>query len=559
LPPSVLASVAPAPQAAAAAPPGQVDQGLYRKLVWITFFRLVLVTALLAGTAIANWGAGLEMGALVRPLYVLVGVTYVASLGFAVLLRLGQGLRPLAYAQVVLDVGIAAVMVAKTGGSESVFVFLFSLSIVSGSVLLYSRGTVVAAALAVPTYVAVVLALEPPHPSRLTTLFVHGLAFLATGALSTYLAEQLRRTGERLEAREVDLATITALHEAIVQSVASGLLTLDAGGRVTFLNRAGEEITGLAFRDVVGLPAARWFQAFQGTGGRDETDFVNTRGERLRLGYSLFPLRGRGTEDIGTAVIFQDLTELRAMEEAVQRSDRLADLGRLSAGLAHELRNPLASMSGCIELLRTSASLGQEDRRLMDIVLREATRLDDLVTRFLQFARPAPVRRRPTDVAAMAAETLEVFANDPAAARVRLERQLVPTPLDCDPDQLRQVLWNLLANAAQAVASREGEAAGPAERQVAGRIRVTCAPEEGGARLTVEDDGPGIAPADLPRIFVPFFTTKALGTGLGLATVQRIVDGHGGVVAVDSAPGKGTVFTVRLPPPDGRSGTAAPG
>ena len=555
----MLASVAPAPQAAAAVPPGNVDQGLYRKLVWITFFRLVLVTALLGGTAAANWGAGREMGVLLRPLYVLVGVTYVASLGFAVLLRLGEGLRPLAYAQMVLDVGIAAVMVAKTGYSESVFVFLFSLSIVSGSILLYSRGTVVAAALAVPTYVAVVLGFEPPHPSRLTTLFVHGLAFLATAALSAYLAEQLRRTGERLEAREVDLATITALHEAIVQSVASGLLTLDAGGRVTFLNRAGEEITGLAFREVVGQPAARWFQAFQGSGGRDETDFVNTRGEKLRLGYSLFSLRGHGTEDIGTAVIFQDLTELRAMEDAVQRSERLADLGRLSAGLAHELRNPLASMSGCIELLRTSASLGQEDRRLMDIVLREATRLDDLVTRFLQFARPAPVRRRPADVAAMAAETLEVFANDPAAVRVRLERQLVPTPLECDPDQLRQLLWNLLANAAQAVASREGDAADPAGRQAAGRIRVTCAPEEGGARITVEDDGPGIAPADLPRIFVPFFTTKALGTGLGLATVQRIVDGHGGVVAVESVPGQGTVFTVRLPPPDGRSGTVAPG
>jgi two-component system, NtrC family, sensor histidine kinase PilS len=175
-------------------------------------------------------------------------------------------------------------------------------------------------------------------------------------------------------------------------------------------------------------------------------------------------------------------------------------------------------------------------------VLRETARLDQLLGRFLEFTRPAPPHKRPADLGVLAAETLDVFAGDPAAAEIRIERELSSAPVECDPDQLRQVLWNLLSNAAQAV--REG----------GGRIRVACRAEgAGAATLAVEDDGPGIAAADLARIFTPFFTTKATGTGLGLAVVQRIVDAHGGSVAVQSLPGAGARFAVRLP----AAGTAA--
>ncbi len=533
-----LAAAAPGPAAPAEAAGSRPEASLRRKVTWITFFRLVMVTVLLGGTAATSWKSGQEFEGAAGPLYALIAGTYLASLAVAVALRRSRGLSLLAYAQVVLDAGIAAVVVALTGYSESVFVFLFTLGVVNGGILLYRRGALVAAAVALGVYLALVLGFEPAGPARLSRLFVHGSAFLATAALAGYLAEQLRRTGERLEARELDLAAITALHEAIVQSVASGLVTIAAGGRVTFLNRAGEQITGLSAAEVTGQPAARWFAALRSQRGRDETDFVDAGGVRRRLGYTAFPLRGGEDGGLGTAIIFQDLTELRAMEDAVRRSERLADLGRFSAGLAHELRNPLASMSGCVELLRSSPSLGGEERRLMDIVLREATRLDQLVTRFLEYARPAEPRRKRIDLGELASETLEVFGRDPAAARVRLEREIAPARVECDPDQMRQVLWNLLANAAQAVAGRDG----------GGRIRVTCRPEpHGGARLAVEDDGAGISPADLPRVFTPFFTTRREGTGLGLATVQRIVDAHGGVVTAESAPGRGTVFGVRLP------------
>ncbi|BDG09044.1 two-component system sensor histidine kinase NtrB [Anaeromyxobacter paludicola] len=523
--------------------PGRTfDDGLFRKLAWLTLFRLVIITVLLGGTAIVTWRTGDQANT--GPLYSLVLFTYLVSLGLATALRLRRRLTQLAYVHIALDVALATTVVGITGWAESVFVFLYSLGIVNGSILLYRRGAVASAVLSAAVYLALVLGFAPSslQPGPLT-LFAHVSAFLATAALSGYLAEQLRDTGARLEAREEDLAAITALHESIVQSVASGLLTVDGQGRVTFLNRAGEQITGLGLAEVRGRPAERWFGAFQEAHGRDETDFVAASGEVLRLGYSIFPLKGRGDEVIGRAVIFQDLTRLRAMEARVQRSERLADLGKVAAGLAHELRNPLASMMGSIELLGASAAPDSQDARLLSIVLREAARLDQLVSRFLAFSRPAPPRREESDVARIVDEALDVFANDPAAARVELRRDLAPVAVSCDPDQVRQVVWNLLLNAAQAVAGQDGA---PAEGP-AGRVEVRCAADAEGARLTVADDGPGIPPENLARLFTPFFTTKPAGTGLGLATVHRIVDAHGGAVSIEPRPGGGTVFTVRLP------------
>ncbi|HEX8908371.1 MAG TPA: ATP-binding protein [Anaeromyxobacteraceae bacterium] len=533
---SALAAPVASPAPDLAAPRPIEDDPLFRKLVWLTAFRLVTVTVLLGGTAVAAWTTPGFMGEAAGPLFRLVLFTYVASLLLALGLRWRAGLHLLAYGQMALDVAVAAAVVWLTGLSESVFVFMFLFGIVNGSILLFRRGALVAAALSALAYLLLISVLQPTRPHALT-VFVHVFAFLATAALASYLAEQLRSTGERLEAREGDLAAITALHESIVQSVASGLLTVDGAGRITFLNRAGEHITGVGAAQVCGTPAARWFGGFQPGVERGETELVNARGEKLSLGYTAFPLVARGGGEMGRAVIFQDLTALRAMRAEVQRSERLADMGRLAAGLAHELRNPLASMAGSIELLRAAPGLSSGDARLMDIVLREAARLEQLVAAFLAFSRPAPPRREAVELDRAVAETLEVFGHDPAAGRVRLERDLAPAVAYCDADQVRQVLWNLLANAARAAGQGDG----------GGTVRVRCAAEGERARLEVEDDGPGIPAADLPHLFTPFFTTREGGTGLGLATVQRIVDAHGGAVGVDSTPGQGTRFTVRLP------------
>jgi two-component system sensor histidine kinase PilS (NtrC family) len=510
-----------------------------RKLAWILLFRLVLVTVLLGGTAAWQFETGGVAPSIASTLYYLVVATYAVSLGLVIWLATKQALKALAWVQLALDVSIATTVIAITGWSDSVFIFMYSLAVVEGGILLYQRGAVVALGLTLAVYLPLTFLAAPVRPPILT-LFAHAGAFIATAALASYLSEQVRRTGERLAARELDLAAITALHESIVQSVASGLLTVDAKGRVTFLNRAGEQITGLSLAEVRGRPADRWLRAFQKQAGRDETDFENARGESLRLGYTLFPLLGREGEEIGRAVIFQDLTQLRAMEERMQRSERLVEMGRVAAGLAHELRNPVAAMSGSVELLRSALSPGADEARLFDIVAREAARLNQLVTRFLEYARPAVPQRAAADLARVVTDTLDVFVHDPAASQVRVGREISPTPAWCDADQMRQVLWNLLVNAAQA-APRGGETA---------NISVRCAPEAGGwARLEVEDDGPGIAPQDYPRLFIPFFTTKERGTGLGLATVQSIVDAHHGSVSAEAGTRGGARFVVRLPPP----------
>jgi len=523
------------------------DAGLHKKLVWLTFFRVVSVTVLLGGAAAVAWDDERGLAA-AGPIFGLVIVTYAASIAAGLLLRAGRSgewLAPLAWAHVAADVALAAAVAGLTGGAESVFVFMYSLGIVSGAILLYRRGAVAALGLAVAAQVVVVIAAGPARVPY-TLLFVQASAFAVTAVLASYLSEQLRSTGERLAARESDLAAITALHESIVESVTSGLVTLDTAGCITFINRAGEQMTGLARRDAVGRPAHRWFAAFHTDEPRGETDLDTAYGARLRIGYSSFRLLGRGGTPIGTAIIFQDLTDLRAMEDRVARTQRLADLGRVAAGLAHELRNPLASMMGAVELLARTVADSPEDARLLGIVQREGGRLATLVSDFLEYARPRAPRRVACDLSAVVADTLDAFANDPAAQRVEVRRALEPAPASCDPDQIRQVLWNLLVNAAHAA---RGRLEGADERALAGTVRVTCAPSAaGGARLEVEDDGPGIPAADRHRLFTPFFTTRQGGTGLGLATVHAIVDAHGGVVAVESEPGRGARFVVQLPP-----------
>lgn len=516
-------------------PAGTQREPLFRRLVWLTLFRLTLVTVLLGGAAIIGWGELLEGRQTRSPLYLIIIATYAGALAVAVLLRRTGPLQAAAVAHLLFGVALAAGLTALTGGPESVFLFMFLLAIVDGAILLYRWGAALALALALGGYGAALWRAGALRSVPAATLWVHAAAFGATALLAGWLAEQLRTTGEKLAASESDLADVTALHEEIVQSVQSGLLTLDGGGRVTFLNRAGEQLTGLGAGAVRGQPVARLFPGFVDDARRGETEWVAPDGRRRVFGFTSFPLAGARGGVRGQAVIFQDLTDLRAMEETVRRNERLADLGRVAAGLAHELRNPLASMSGCVELLQATPGLGPEEGRLLGIVLKEAARLDQLVTRFLAYSRPAPPHLSPTDVAQVAGEVAETLARDPAAVRVRIERDLTPASIACDADQLRQVLWNLLLNAVQAL--------GPG----GGTVRLTTAPDRSGARLTVADDGPGIAREDLDRLFSPFFSRKPGGTGLGLATVHRVVEAHGGTVRVEAVEPHGARFIVRLP------------
>jgi len=549
--------------AAAGALAGRVEDvpaadELTKRLLWITAFRIAAITALVGTTAVLAFKDGEPLGGrIAATLSALAIGTNLLQIGVAVLLRYSRRLRLLAALQVVGDVGFVSFLVYITGGSDSLFSFMYLLAIVSGGILLSAKGAWGAAILSFVADAVVVVGMQrgilPPiepelQPSRLglaqllQALFTHGSAFALTAVLSTYVAGQLRKAGDRAEVAEHSLLRLHVLHDAIVRSVATGIATTDSGGLINFVNRSGEEILGKPFAAFVGLPLESVFPTVmreaEKTGGRAERleSPWELEGRPTRqLGFTVTPLVDDDGRQLGSIAVFQDLTAVRNLERRAARSERLATVGQLAAGLAHELRNPLASMSGSIELLSQGGE-GIDQDRLRGIVLRESERLNRLVTEFLTFAGPAAPQLDLVDLRVAVEEIASVFAADPLAPRCHRRLELQPAFALADPAQLKQVLWNLLRNAAEA--SPEGGIV----RVATGRAR-----RDGMVFLSVEDRGEGIARENLERIFDPFFTTKATGTGLGLSTVHRIVEGLGGQVEVESVVGEGTRITILLP------------
>jgi two-component system sensor histidine kinase PilS (NtrC family) len=314
------------------------------------------------------------------------------------------------------------------------------------------------------------------------------------------------------------------------------------------MNQAARELLAVPADTAVGQPlasvSAELHAALAPLGAREwvrrgEVEVKNAEGRDMVLGISVSPLVDHQDRVHGRIVSFQDLSELRAMEAQVKSAERLATIGTVAAGVAHELRNPLASISGSIELLRSGAESDRERDHLMEIVTREVARLDGLVAELLDYTNPRPRESVRFDLIELAEETLRVFARDRKVegVSVRLAKPSDARPIEvvADPAKLRQVLWNLLRNAAQA--AHEG----------GGHVAIELYRGQDEALIDVSDDGPGIADDKVSHIFEPFFTTRAGGTGLGLAIVRSIVEEHDGEVDVDTRPGRGTTFSVRLP------------
>jgi len=542
--------VADAPDSERPAPPD-----LYRKLVLLTGIRLLVGTALLVATAVLSFGSEAFPGRIETHLYAIVGGLYVASLVSMVLLRRRRFLRGLVYAHVAADVLAATGLVYLTGRPESVFTILYPVAIVNGAMGLGRRGAVLGASAASVAFCSLVFGMENglidpastylAHPalppSRLfLTLVLNVSAFLLAGALASFLAEQAQGARAQLADRQTRLDQLEALYSAIVKSISSGIVAVDEQGRITYLNRAGSEITGLTEERALGknlhelVPALGEALTRSSWTGRqrNEATVRGADGRERVLGWAAARL-AEGAH--GNVIVFQDLTEFRRMEEAMQRADRLAVVGALAAGLAHEIRNPLAAMCGSIELLSLSPKLGEKEKRLMQVVRGEGERLEALLKDFLAFARPASPQLAAVEGAPLVEETADVFRREAAlkgiSVTVDAERGVW---LSVDLNQIKSVLWNLLGNARDAT-------------EAGGRITVRLRRQAGQALLEVEDTGLGIAGEDVPRIFDPFFTTKAGGTGLGLAIVHRVVEAHGGRIAVRSEPGRGSTFSVALP------------
>jgi two-component system sensor histidine kinase PilS (NtrC family) len=517
------------------------------RLTWVMLFRVGLVTLLLAAALIAEVGAGVGevTSPVVSTLFWLIVATYGLTIVFALALPRVAEVDWLAAGQVGSDLVLTTLLVHVTGGAESAFAFMYILVVV-GAAFVLGRAALIAAAVAVLLYVADGVGFSSlPLRTLIRSLAVNAVAFAATGALATRLSTELRRAGEHIASQGIKLRDLAALHEDVIRGLTSGLVTVGRDGRILTFNNAAAEIIGRSAAEAIGRPLVEIMPGLAALQASVSDAALLRRGEVMQdvdggreqrtLGVSLSPLVDSDGRTVGRIVNFQDLTELRRMEAAMHRTERLAAVGRLAAGIAHEIRNPLAAISGSIELLSQTmqADGAKENKELMSIVIREVDRLNGLITELLEFARPRDLEAHRLDVAATMAEMLKVFENDKRLGEVPVELVAESAVfVEADPSQLRQVVWNLLRNAAEAAPGQP--------------ITVQVRADAEFALLTVRDRGPGISPEHRARMFEPFFSTKEGGTGLGLATVHRIVEEHKGTVELDCPPAGGTAVTVKL-------------
>lgn len=537
------------------APAGRADEAdedaatLRRRQLWQLGGRLVVAALLLGGTL----AFGPEVGPIVQDaLLLLVGSTFAVSLLIAVVLPGSRRPRLVAGVQIVWDLALVTALVYLLGGATSGFSFLYGVVVLASALVVGPRATQLTTGAALLLYVGVGLGLanhwlpdpsgqEMPYEVPLDELALAVLrnlvGFVLVGLLAGNLAERLRTTGGALREATASAAEYARLNEDILRSLTSGLLTTDLDGAVRRVNPAGAALLGGSADAIEGrlvsdlLPMA----GEPGESTRSEGTATRLDGACFPVGFSRAPLRDTDGRVHGTLILFQDLTELTQLREQAERAERLAALGRLSAGLAHEIRNPLGSISGSVELVREAEVLSDEDRRLLTLVLSEVDRLNDLVTTMLDVGRPRQPSPGDLDLGALAAEVARV-AQTGARVEVRLLLPEDPVRVHADSAQLRQVLWNLVKNAIQ-FSPRDGVV----------RVEVGW-DDESRPCLSVADEGPGIAPEDLGRLFDMFFSTRRHGVGLGLALVRQIVDAHRGEITVESTPGSGARFTVHLPP-----------
>jgi len=552
---------------------------LRRKLARLMAIRVVISTVLLGSAILVQINAPGSFP--IDPFFLLIGLTYALTLLYIALLPYVDRHRWVVDLQLACDACIVSAFIYVTGGVTSYFATLYVLPIAAAGALQFRRGGLMLAALSTVLYGGLVLgqylavagllrepwlmgariSLPPGHLAQYTVA-INVFGFVVVGLVSGSLAGNLRSAGERLERASTEIADLQAFNEDIIDSLTSGLVTTDYAGRILTFNRAAGTISGCAPDEVVGRPVADVLQLPAGAAAALEADLGGADSHRADYRYRR---ADGGTIDLGLSAThlvtpggragflftFQDVTELHRLERDARLRQRLAAVGEMAAGIAHEIRNPLASMSGSIQILRRELPLTADQAQLMDIVLRESERLNETIRSFLAYARPQrfevtklDVRRTFRDTALLLRNSAEVRPGHLVEVDVPADREVW---YEADEGQIRQILWNLATNGLRAM---------PAGGRL--RLRARTEPAWAGADgddlvLTVEDEGVGIPAGEVETLFQPFHGTFERGSGLGLAIVHRIVTDYNGDIRVQSQPGQGTTVSVRLP-----ARTAAP-
>ncbi len=536
---------------------------LEKRVSALIYIRAIVVTILLGSFYLFE--IGYEQSVQPISLSYLVAFLYFLTVVYAlVLYRIKRGsqfaisgekskagvLATFAYIQITIDIAAETGLVYMTGGIDSMFAFLFPLSILSAGIVLNRRACYVFATLSSILY-GLLLDLQFYNLIKNSTtivssekdyfykIFAHITAFYMVGYLSGYLSEKLHKATRSLQESEMVLSDLKAFNEYIIESIPSGIFTTDLNERIISFNTAAQEITRLGIADVAGKKTSDIFpfllnflEPIERVDGE-----LHHGGETFSIGMRLSKLRDGSGRPIGLIGVFQDLTALKIMEAEVKRKEKWAYIGELSASIAHELRNPLASLQGAVEMLREKKVPQEHADHLMEIALSEMDRLNGIITDFLLYARPRELTREPFDLHQSLRDIITLL-NKAEPGREDIE---ISTKLDSslfitgDPAQIRQVFWNLGLNALDAVSD-------------GGSVEINTRQSNNSVEILFSDSGTGISKNDMDNIFYPFFTTKEKGTGLGLSIAQKIAEEHGGRIIVESGEGiRGTTFRVILP------------
>jgi two-component system sensor histidine kinase PilS (NtrC family) len=543
-----------------------------KNLAWLIFVRLVVVSLFLASITYFNIRQpDFFPNEMLRDVTRLIIVTYLFSILSLTALKVSTlVVQTLGYAQIIWEALFVSILVVLTGGISSTYPFFFNLAIINASFLFGRREAFYTAGFCGIIYGSIIDLhyfgrLERIGLLRefgdlygsnhvLSLIFSNLLVFFLTAMLTGYLAERARKSETALKEKEIDYEELERLNSIIVATLDSGLVTVNSQGRVRVFNRYASELTGIAQEKAYDLELDEIFPEIDlssistRSDNRKEFFYYNSRGAKVILSLKYAPLSDKLGNILGAVVDFKDLTEIREMETKLKKADRLAAIGELSARIAHEVRNPLASISGSVQLIAESGTIPEADKKLLEIVIRETSRLENMVSEFLQYARPLPPDRSWFSLNLLIADQISILKGDARFISIIIyERITEQIEIFADSNQFRQVFWNLILNAAEAMPDG-------GEIFIDSSWETSFISEKSGSGkylyLTIKDTGTGITEKEMNLIFEPFFTTKSGGSGLGLASVYRILDAHKGSISVESSPDAGTCFKIMLPVPD---------
>jgi two-component system, NtrC family, sensor histidine kinase PilS len=538
-----------------------LDNNQTQRIQTLIIGRLLAIFLLLVTSWVWNSGRlKLSFDNFPRGLFLVFLIAVGLTIVYFFVLRLSKNFARQVRAQFFLDALLVTWLVWRTGDLTSPYITLYIVVIAVSSIFLTAAETLLIAAicvflftlLAVLTGAAIVDSFGSPieFTKAVQIIAFHLVAFLVVGLLASRLSDR-RASGEQLKETTQSLASLRVLHERIIESIRSGLITTDLEGKIYTFNQTAAEITGYKASEMRGkyifslfgnikLPIAGALDATD-TGEqspRFETDILTPENFVVRVGYGISPLYSEKGETTGLIITFQDLTEIRSMEESIRRKDRLAAVGRVAAGLAHEIRNPLGAMRGAIQVLQMQTPPESSQASLMDIVLRESDRLNKIITNFLTYARPRVANFSETDVREAINDTFTLLKHSPdikANHVLKADFPDKPIFIAADSTQLKQIFWNLARNAVGAM-EKGGTLTIKLEQINSERIRILFS-----------DTGCGMSPEQVEKLFEPFSNSTTGGTGLGLSIVYQIVRDHNGTINVRSLENEGTTITVELP------------